>query len=72
MVGGFRGPYDFLANVLFQVCRMQLAKGKFEELLGADLRAGYFLTARSLRRFFSSDMNSWTSLKSMYTLAKRT
>jgi len=33
----------------------------------------YFLgRARSLRRFLSSDMNSWTSLKSMYTLAKRT
>jgi len=33
----------------------------------------YFLgRPRSLRRFFSSDMNSWTSLKSMYTLAKRT
>ena len=25
----------------------------------------YFLTVRSLRRFLSSDMNSWTSLKSM-------
>ena len=28
-------------------------------------RRSYFLITRSFRRFLSSDMNSWTSLKSM-------
>ena len=41
--------------------RAQRAAETTESLVAAC----YFLMARSFRRFFSSDMNSWTSLKSM-------
>ena len=51
--------------------RRPMYRALHEKETGAS--EGYFLgRERSLRRFFSSDMNSWTSLKSMYTLAKRT
>jgi hypothetical protein len=63
--GPFHGLYHFLINVSDQARRMQLPEEKFQEFSSSDSSAGYFLTARSLRRFLSSDMNSWTSLKSI-------